>query len=143
MGFLKLGGMTFGGLFKKKETLKYPFESKEPYKGQKGTIKHIDQKLCNLCGICAKKCPCDAIVVDRAGKTWSINHLKCIQCQYCTQNCPKKCLEMSPDKPNVATSIELEVIKIDLPDKKPVSKTISNKATDKKVNKEKKEDTKQ
>ena len=38
MGSFKLGGMTFGSLFKKPETLLYPFEKKEPYTGQKGHI---------------------------------------------------------------------------------------------------------
>lgn len=69
MGILKLGTMTIGSVFKKPETLKYPFETKEPYEGQKGTVKHNDINTCNLCGICEKRCPCKAIKVSRDNKT--------------------------------------------------------------------------
>ena len=121
MGFFKLAGMTIGGLFKKPETLKYPFETKKPYPGQKGVIKHIDAKACNLCGICSKRCPCHAIEVDRIKKTWSINHLQCIQCGYCTQSCPKKCLNMDGARPEVVASKHLEIIDIPMEPKKPAT----------------------
>lgn len=110
MGILKLGGMTLGSLFKKKETLKYPFKTKEPYKEQKGIVEHDDLTKCNLCGICSKKCPASAITVDRKNKKWSINHFQCVQCGYCISSCPKKCLIMNPQKPSINTKISEQII---------------------------------
>lgn len=122
MGFFKLGTMTIGSMFKKPETLRYPFEKKEPYEGQKGTVKHIDAEACNLCGVCEKRCPCHAIKVDREKKTWSVEHFQCIQCGYCVMGCPKKCLAMDKAKPDVVAEKVAEVVNIPLPDKKPAEK---------------------
>ncbi len=47
---------------------------------------------CVFCGICAKNCPVGALTVDRATKSWSIEHDSCIQCGFCTEKCPKKAL---------------------------------------------------
>jgi formate hydrogenlyase subunit 6/NADH:ubiquinone oxidoreductase subunit I len=55
-----------------------------------GSLKCDD--TCVFCGICAKKCPTDAITVDRGAKTWSIKRMQCIQCSCCVEVCPKKCL---------------------------------------------------
>ena len=41
-------------------------------------------------------CPTGAIKVDKAKNTWTINRFDCIQCGYCTQCCPKKCLHINP-----------------------------------------------
>lgn len=112
MGFFKLGSMTIGSIFKKKETLQYPAQTKEPYPGQKGTIKNARVSDCTLCGVCEKKCPCKAISVDREQRKWSINHLLCIQCGYCTQSCPKKCLEMDGSRPGITAVKEDEVFDI-------------------------------
>lgn len=69
MGFFKLGTMTLGSLFKKPQTLKYPFETKEPYQGQKGFVVQAKPDTCNCCGICDKRCPANAIKVSRPEKT--------------------------------------------------------------------------
>ena len=108
---IKLGSMTFGSLFKRPETLLYPIETKEPPQGLKGTVKN-EVETCILCSICAKKCPCDAIVVDKPGRTWKINHYQCIQCGSCVRECPKKCLVMSPERPPIATSFDFEVFEV-------------------------------
>ena len=55
MGSFKLGGMTFGSLFKKPETVLYPFEQKPAPAGLKGHIEN-DASACILCGICPKHC---------------------------------------------------------------------------------------
>lgn len=95
MGAFKLGKMTLSSLFKKPETLLYPLEKKIPPKGLKGHIV-IDVDTCILCGMCQRSCPPDAIVVDKASRTWSVNPFRCIQCGYCTTVCPKNCLSMDP-----------------------------------------------
>lgn len=117
MGIFKLGTMTIGSVFKKPETLKYPIEEKEPYAGQKGTIGHIENTNCNLCGICSKKCPCEAITVDRQNRVWEINHFQCIQCGYCVMSCPKKSLIMKGSRPQVEPDMKTEKISIPTEDK--------------------------
>lgn len=150
MGFFKLAGMTFGNIFSKKETLRYPYQKKEPYPGQKGTIVQAHKDKCNLCTLCMKKCPVGAITVDKPNKTWSINHFECVQCGYCIDACAKKCLEMSGEKPPIGLQKEVETIDIPFEPKKPKPKTdVATKAkTDdkpvdnKEVESEKKADSK-
>ncbi|MGI6071725.1 MAG: 4Fe-4S binding protein [Lachnospiraceae bacterium] len=47
---------------------------------------------CIFCNICAVQCPQDAIVIDRAEKTWTVDQDKCIHCGICIDKCPKKAL---------------------------------------------------
>ena len=96
MGSFKLGGMTFGSLFKKPETLLYPFEKKEPCAGLKGRIVN-DVEGCILCGICQKTCPCNCIKVIKAERRWEIEPFMCIQCGSCVRACPTHCLIMDPE----------------------------------------------
>ncbi len=97
-----MGGMTFGSLFKKPETLRYPFETKPAPEGLKG---HIENSVdnCILCGICQRTCPADAIVVDKSARTWTIDPFLCVQCGSCVRECPKKCLSMVPTYTAVST----------------------------------------
>ena len=51
--------------------------------------------LCVYCTLCARNCPQEAITVDRANKSWSIDRDKCIGCELCVSKCPKKALSMN------------------------------------------------
>ena len=95
MGGFKLGKMTLRGLFKQPETVQYPAQRKEPPAGLKGHVCN-DVAACILCGICAKRCPCGAIRVDKPARTWSIDRFRCVQCGSCVRECPKQCLSMEP-----------------------------------------------
>lgn len=53
-----------------------------------------DLNTCVFCTLCAKKCPQEALEVDRASKSWKLNEEKCIECGLCATNCPKKCITM-------------------------------------------------
>lgn len=53
-----------------------------------------DPNVCVYCTLCAKKCPQEAITVDRAAKTWKLDESKCIECGTCVSACPKKCIKM-------------------------------------------------
>ena len=47
---------------------------------------------CVYCTLCAKKCPAEAITVDRENKTWAVDEEKCIKCGVCVEKCPQKSL---------------------------------------------------
>lgn len=91
MAIFKIAKTVLSSLFKKPATLMYPVV---PRKWQENTRGHIaiDIDACIFCGICGKKCPTDAITVDRTSKSWSISRMGCIQCSNCVDVCPKKCL---------------------------------------------------
>ena len=57
-----------------------------------GVCKHlldftIDPETCKGCGICAKKCPADAITGEKK-KPYTIDTAKCIKCGACIEACP-------------------------------------------------------
>lgn len=113
MGSFRLGGMTFGSLFKKPETLLYPLETKQSYPGQKGHVVN-DAPKCILCGMCQRVCPCNCITVDKAEHFWKIEPFMCIQCGTCVRSCPTDSLSMEPEYTPV--SIEKFDIKLDVPE---------------------------
>ena len=49
----------------------------------------IDPELCGGCTVCAKGCPCGAIVGEPK-KTHTIDQKKCIKCGICITSCPPK-----------------------------------------------------
>lgn len=93
MSIMKIGKMIMTHLFKKPATLMYPVIPRKFEERTRGHIE-IDVNECILCSICVKRCPTDAIAVERTGRTWAIDRLRCIQCGNCVDYCPKKCLYM-------------------------------------------------
>jgi formate hydrogenlyase subunit 6/NADH:ubiquinone oxidoreductase subunit I len=93
MAQMTIGKVIARSALSKYATRLYPFEKREPYAATRGHVV-IDINTCIFCSICAKKCPCDAIAVDKTAKTWAIDRMKCIQCGACVEACPKKCLCM-------------------------------------------------
>ena len=120
MGGFKLGKMTLGSLFKKPETVLYPVKKKEAPAGLKGHIVN-DVDVCILCGICQRRCPCAAIVVEKPNRKWTIDKFRCVQCGTCVLECPKHCLSMEPGWP--APSKEMHIESVDVPEHpKPMKK---------------------
>lgn len=126
MGSFKLGGMTFGSLFKKPETTLYPFEKKPAPKGLKGHI-HNEVENCILCSLCAKTCPCHTITVDKKNRKWAIDPFMCVQCGSCVRACPKGCLHMLPTYTAVSASQFCNVFEV--PDPKNPKPATVQKAT--------------
>jgi ech hydrogenase subunit F len=76
-------------------TRRYPFEAREPFVGNRGMLE-MNPENCSYCGVCAKRCPTNAItVIRKPSKTWSFHPHQCIVCGYCVEICPKDCLQMS------------------------------------------------
>lgn len=90
-----------GNLFSKPATRLYPEQPRIYPERTRGKI-GIEIDVCIFCGLCSKKCPTGAILVDRATKDWTINRFGCIQCGCCVEVCPKKCLHMQTDYPSPA-----------------------------------------
>jgi len=107
MAVLKIGKVVLKSLFKKPATLMYPIVPREWQERTRGHIE-INVEDCILCGICSKKCPSNAITVDKGKRTWMIERMKCIQCGSCYENCPKKCLVMRPEytAPDVSKTVD-------------------------------------
>lgn len=53
-----------------------------------------DPSKCIYCTLCAKKCPQEAITVDRKAKTWELNADDCVGCGTCQSVCPKDAIIM-------------------------------------------------
>lgn len=94
---LDMIGNVFKNLGSKPATRMYPAEKRETFKGSRGQISGIDMDACIFCGICSRKCPADAIVVNKAEKSWEINRFKCVICGACSEACPKKCIAMGEE----------------------------------------------
>lgn len=94
MGMMKISKMIVESLFKKPATYMYPIIDRKYEPITRGHVQ-IDIDTCIFCGMCGRKCPADAIQVDRVNKTWTIERMKCVQCSCCVDACPKKCLTMS------------------------------------------------
>ena len=93
MAYFTMAKEAFFNLFRKPVCHMYPVVLPEYPLGTRGHIVNAVSS-CIFCGICQKKCPTDAITVDRAAKTWQINRLQCIACGSCSEACPKKCISV-------------------------------------------------
>lgn len=84
-------------LFSKPVTRKYPFEKRAPFPTARGHIVFARMKDCVFCGLCMRNCPANAIKVDKASKTNTLEPFRCIQCVMCIEVCPKKVIDVLPD----------------------------------------------
>lgn len=98
----------FKNLFSKPATRAYPFEKRTTFSSARGQISGIDIDKCIFCGMCTRKCPANALKVDRAEKSWEIDPFKCVICGVCTEVCPKKCIIMDESHRTAAGQKVLE-----------------------------------
>lgn len=128
MAIFKMGKTIMSSLFKKPATLMYPVIPREWQERTRGHI-DVDMEQCIHCGICQKKCPTNAITVDRAKKSWTIARMQCIQCSCCVEYCPKKCLINSNTYTTPSTKKVVDTYVTPAQDPKPVvEKTEEEKA---------------
>lgn len=98
-------GSILKNVFSKPATRMYPVEKRQPYVKTRGQI-GIDIDACIFCSICARKCPSDAIIVNKSEKSWEIDPFKCVICSVCEEVCPKKCIRTDENYKTSAYSKE-------------------------------------
>lgn len=96
MGLMEFTKTIIKNLLSSSVTKSYQEEKNYNYELTRGHIE-INTEDCLYCGLCSRKCPTEAISINRQNKEWKVNRLKCIQCGYCIENCPKKCIVMKND----------------------------------------------
>lgn len=108
MSFFSMTKIVMRSLFQRPATRAYPFVPAQRFEATRGSIA-FNRETCTHCTLCAKKCPTQAIVVDRQGKLWTIDRLRCISCGACVDACAKGSLTMLNDytKPTVTKDKEI------------------------------------
>lgn len=106
--------ITFGHIFKKKPTVRYP-EEKRPFSPVFRGLHVLNRdeegrERCTACGLCAVACPAEAITMEAAERLpgeetkyreekyaarYEINMLRCIFCGLCEEACPKDAIYLS------------------------------------------------
>ncbi len=108
MSFLRMKKVVLKSLFEKPATKMYPVVPREFTPVTRGHVEMEDPENCLACGICAKRCPADAITVDKAKGVWVIHRMQCIQCNSCVETCPKQVLGMHAEytTPNAEKQVD-------------------------------------
>ena len=90
--------LIFKNLITKQSTRLYPIApERESFERSRGRIV-MDPNTCILCGICARKCPADAITVQRGTGKWELDAYRCIICGECATACPKKSITLTNER---------------------------------------------
>lgn len=108
---MKIGSMVgdiIKSLFKKPATIQYPVEriqAPDRYRGQL----FWEPEKCTGCQLCIKDCPSDAIdliVLDKVNKRFVMRYDmdRCTYCAQCIASCRLKCLNMSSEQWELASS---------------------------------------
>ena len=87
-----LGTVVRNGL-NKPATRAYPYVKREPFANARGQLV-VSGENCIFCSLCARRCPTNALEVDRAGKVFKFYPLKCIVCGACVEACNKGSLSL-------------------------------------------------
>lgn len=90
---------------RKPVTTTFPAEPAKHFAGTRGHIV-FDPAKCTSCTICMKRCPSQAIVVDRAAKTWTIDMFRCVICGQCVELCKFGVLSLATEYSISATPAE-------------------------------------
>lgn len=106
----KMFSLVMKNFFNKPATRLYPYNKRKAFERTRGRI-YFDNTNCLYCGICSRKCPADAIKVDRKNSTWELNAFRCITCGECVNGCPKKCISMKNERRHSSANKKVITIK--------------------------------
>ena len=95
-------------LVSKPATKLYPSVPANLADGTRGRIVY-DMDKCIFCGLCERRCPTNAITMDKANKTQSVSRARCIACKVCVDNCPTDAIEMRREYAPPSIAPELHV----------------------------------
>ena len=95
MSILSFSLRVMRSLFSRPATRRYPPVRRAPFAGSRGEIK-IEIGECIFCGLCARRCPAQALAVDKPGRSWEIDPFRCVMCRLCVEVCPTTCLSQEP-----------------------------------------------
>jgi ech hydrogenase subunit F len=111
MAFFEMTKTAIKTLISRPATILYPAQ---PAKKTVLTRGHVmnDGSRCISCGICMKKCPSQAILLEKEAKTWQIDRFRCVVCNSCVDSCPAKCLSMDTQYTAPAVTKSVEIIQI-------------------------------
>lgn len=95
-------------LFRRPFTQLYPFERRPAPIRLRGALRW-DRTACTGCQLCVKDCPANALellTVDKAAKRFVLRYHadRCAYCAQCVQNCRFKCLSMSAEQWELAST---------------------------------------
>ena len=127
MGFFEMTKTALRTVLSRPATILYPAQAAKRTPLTGGHIV-FDGSRCISCSICQRKCPAQAIVLNKEAKSWQIDRFRCVMCSSCVDTCPSKCLSMDPVYTAPASAKDVEVftityVKPPKPEKKEESKT--------------------
>jgi formate hydrogenlyase subunit 6/NADH:ubiquinone oxidoreductase subunit I len=93
MAFFEMAKTAIRTVISRPVTLMYPVKPGKRTRLSRGHVM-IDPSRCISCGMCMRKCPSEAICVEKEAKIWTIDRLRCIVCNSCIEVCPVQCLTM-------------------------------------------------
>jgi formate hydrogenlyase subunit 6/NADH:ubiquinone oxidoreductase subunit I len=132
MGFFAMTKTVLRNLAEGPATRQYPLV---PARTSALTRGHIafDPATCRSCGLCSRRCPCEAIRLDKEEKVWEINRMRCIACSDCVEGCPFGSITMERDylPPVVELVVErhtITYVKPEKPEKKPKEESAGESA---------------
>lgn len=127
MGFFEMTKTALRTVLSRPATILYPAQAAKRTPLTRGHIL-FDGSKCISCSICQRKCPAQAILLNKEAKSWQIDRFRCVMCSSCVDTCPAKCLSMDPVYTAPASKKGVEVftityVKPPKPEKKEESKT--------------------
>jgi len=93
MAFFEMVKTALRTVMQKPVTILYPLQAAKKTPISRGHVV-FDGSTCISCGICLRRCPSQAIVLNKEAKSWQINRFRCVVCNSCVDTCPTKSLTM-------------------------------------------------
>jgi formate hydrogenlyase subunit 6/NADH:ubiquinone oxidoreductase subunit I len=93
MAFFEMAKTALRTVLQRPVTILYPAQAAKKTLLSRGHVV-FDGSKCISCSICQRKCPSQALVLNKEAKSWQIDRFRCVVCNSCVDTCPAKCLSM-------------------------------------------------